>query len=170
MTADLMEERAWHAGLPGVIVSAAALIGDGQDRILLVKPNYRDYWLLPGGICEFAEPPHEACAREVAEELGLELPVGPLLVIDWLRADTAAYGTRARPSMHLVFDGGVLSDTSDIVLQAEELDDWRFAALGELDRYLPARALPRVTAAVEARHDGVPRYVSPGHGVSPHAR
>jgi 8-oxo-dGTP diphosphatase len=48
-----MEPVAWHASLPGVIVSAAALIGDGAGGVLVVKPNYRDHWTLPGGICEF---------------------------------------------------------------------------------------------------------------------
>jgi 8-oxo-dGTP diphosphatase len=164
--ADLMEEREWHASLPGVIVSAAALIGDGHDGVLLVKPNYRDHWLLPGGICEFAEPPHEACAREVAEELGLDLAVGQLLAIDWREADSTVYGPQARPTMHLIFDAGVLSDTSGIVLQAEEVDDWRFVAVGELAAYLPDRAMARATAAVEARHDGLPRYVPPRPGSS----
>jgi 8-oxo-dGTP diphosphatase len=160
--ADLMDEQAWHASLPGVIVSAAALIGDGRDGVLLVKPNYRDHWLLPGGVCEFAEPPHLGCAREVAEELGLGLSVGRLLAIDWLRADTTVYGPQARPSMHLIFDAGVLPDTSSIVLQASELDEWRFTAAGELAGYLPSRTLPRVTAAIQARKDGIPRYVPVG--------
>ncbi len=128
--AGLMQEQAWHASLPGVIVSAAALIGDGGDGVLIVKPNYRDHWLLPGGVCEFAEPPQLGCVREVVEELGLDLPVGQLLAIDWLSADTAVYGPQARPTMHLIFDGGVLSETAGIVLQAEELDEWRFAAVG----------------------------------------
>ncbi len=157
--ADPMEERAWHASLPGVIVSAAALIGDGRDGVLLVKPNYRDHWLLPGGVCEFAEPPHLGCAREVAEELGVDLAVGQLLAIDWLAADATVYGPQARPAMHLMFDGGVLPDTGAIVLQAEELDDWRFVPVSELAGYLAARAVPRVTAAIQARDDGVPRYV-----------
>ena len=60
--------------------SAAALITDTDDpsaRVLLVKPNYRGMWSLPGGILEDAEPPHTGCFREVEEELGLSLPAGP---------------------------------------------------------------------------------------------
>jgi 8-oxo-dGTP diphosphatase len=157
------EQEAWHASLPGVIVSAAALIGDGRDGALLVKPNYRDHWQLPGGICESDEPPHQACAREVAEELGLLLSVGPLLAVDWLHADVM-YGPQARPAVHFVFDGGVLSDPSGIVLQAEELEDFRFVPAGQVDRYLPTRAVPRVTAAMRARETGSASYVPPARG------
>jgi 8-oxo-dGTP diphosphatase len=154
------QERAWHAGLPGVIVSAAALIGDGGDGVLLVKPNYRDRWQLPGGICEEGEPPHLACAREVREELGIDLSVGQMVAVDWLAADVM-YGPQARPVMHFVFDGGVLSDPAGIVLQAEELDDWAFVPAGQISEYLPSRAVRRVKAAVLARRDGSASYVPP---------
>jgi 8-oxo-dGTP pyrophosphatase MutT (NUDIX family) len=157
------EEEAWHASLPGVVVSAAALIGDAADGVLLVKPNYRDHWSLPGGICELAEPPHLACAREVAEELGLDIEVGKMLVVDWLPAD-ARYGPRARPAVHFVFDGGTLTDPSGIVLQAEELDDWRFVAPAELASHLPARAVRRVAGALSARDSGCSAYVPPARG------
>src|SRR5260370_8432319 len=68
-----IDHDTWFAQLPGVVVAAGALITDPADRVLLVKPNYRDYWTLPGGICEHGEPPHAGCAREVAEEIGLGL-------------------------------------------------------------------------------------------------
>src|SRR5215470_5748702 len=107
------DEGTWFASLPGVVVAAGALITDGDDRVLLVKPNYRDHWTLPGGICEHGEPPHAGCAREIAEELGLGLPVGALLAVDW----SQPYGRQARPIMHFVFDGGTLGDGAGIVLQ-----------------------------------------------------
>ena len=37
------------AGLPRVLVGAAALFRDGEGRVLLVEPNYREGWALPGG-------------------------------------------------------------------------------------------------------------------------
>src|ERR1700722_12510802 len=74
-------EKAWFAGLPGIVIAAGALITDPQHRVLLVKPNYRDLWSLPGGICEFGEPPHLACEREVAEEVGLQIAAGRLLAV-----------------------------------------------------------------------------------------
>jgi ADP-ribose pyrophosphatase YjhB (NUDIX family) len=102
----------WYASLPVLYAAAAALITDTAGQVLLVKPNYRDHWSLPGGICEHAEPPHGACAREVREELGLDLPVGRLLVIDWTPPD----GDRPNPIIHFIFDGGTLGDPAGIVL------------------------------------------------------
>jgi 8-oxo-dGTP diphosphatase len=153
-----MPERDWHASLPGVIASAAGLIGDGAGRLLVVKPNYRDYWTLPGGVCELGESPQDGCAREVAEEIGLALRVGRLLAVDW-RPAPASYGPRARPSLHFIFDCGVLPSLSGVTLQADELDDCRFAPESELGSLLSDSSLGRVRAALAALSSGSLRYV-----------
>jgi 8-oxo-dGTP diphosphatase len=153
-----MPEQEWHASLPGVIASAAGLIGDGAGRLLVVKPNYRDHWTLPGGVCELGESPQDGCAREVAEEIGLALRVGPLLAVDW-RPPPDGYGPRARPSLHFIFDCGVLPSLSGVRLQAEELDDCRFAPESELGSLLPDSSLRRVLTALAALSSGCVRYV-----------
>ena len=139
-------------------MSAGALIGDGAGRVLLVKPNYRDYWVVPGGICEFREAPHAGCAREVAEEVGLDLPIGRLLAVDW-QVPLETYGPEARPAVYFTFDGGTLANLSDVRLQDDELDDCRFAAESDLDGYLPSLVLPRIRAAIAARQSAGARYV-----------
>jgi 8-oxo-dGTP diphosphatase len=148
-----MEPAAWHASLPGVIVSAAALIGDGAGGVLVVKPNYRDHWTLPGGICEFGEAPRAGCVREVAEELGIDLSPGALLAIDWQPAQQI-YGPNARPAVFFIFDGGTRPSLSGIRLQPEELDDCRFAPVSDLAGLLPATSVPRVAAAIAALSAG----------------
>jgi len=158
MTAHYTEPVAWHASLPGVVTTAAALIGDGGGKILLVKPNYRGYWGLPGGICEFRESPHAGCAREVAEELGLVRPVGALLSLDW-QIPQAVYGSASRPVVYFIFDGGTLPTLDDVRLQEEELEDCRFAAAAEMAGLLPPHGLLRVRAALSARDSGRLRYV-----------
>ncbi|WP_031160627.1 NUDIX hydrolase [Streptosporangium roseum] len=42
---------------------------DAEDRVLLVKPNYRPGWSFPYGVVEAGEAPHDGAVREVAEEL-----------------------------------------------------------------------------------------------------
>ncbi len=153
-TRNFLDQDTWFAQLPGVVVSAAALITDPAQRVLLVKPNYRDHWSLPGGICEHGEPPHEGCAREVREEIGLDRPVTTLLAVEW----SQPYGEKARPIMNFVFDGGSLADGSGIVLQAEELDDFRFTAAGEVAGYLAPFGVRRVEAALAARASGAAVY------------
>jgi 8-oxo-dGTP diphosphatase len=56
---------------------------DAAGRVLLVRPTYKEHWEIPGGMVEASESPHEAPAREVAEELGIDRPVGRLLCVDW---------------------------------------------------------------------------------------
>lgn len=149
------ERDAWYSGLPGVVVAAGALITGPGGRVLLVKATYRDHWSLPGGVCEQGEPPHAGCAREVAEEIGLRRPAGPLLAIDW----SLLYGEHQRPLMHFVFDGGTLHDGSGIVLQQEELEDWRFTGTDELARRMAPPALARLRAALAGRAAGAAVYL-----------
>jgi 8-oxo-dGTP diphosphatase len=148
----------WHASLPGVIVSAAGIIRDPAGSVLLVKPNYRDHWSLPGGICEFGEAPHDGCAREVAEEIGLELPVGPLLSVDWHVA-SATYGPGARPAVFFIFDCGTLASLDGVTLQASEIDDCLFAGEAELGELLHEGTVPRIRAAIGALSTGCVQYV-----------
>lgn len=153
-----MDTQAWYDSLPTMYGSAAAVITDAPgERVLLVKPNYRDHWSLPGGILENGEPPHAGCFREVEEEIGLVLPPGRLLTVAW----TAPDGDRPRPIVSFLFDGGVLDESAagGIRLQEEELDDWRFVAPEEFGRYLPPFLDDRVRAALTARCTGVPAYV-----------
>jgi 8-oxo-dGTP diphosphatase len=148
--ATFTDEDTWYSGLAGVVVAAGGLITDPGHRVLLVKPNYRDWWGLPGGICEHGEPPQDGCRRELAEELGLDITLGRLLASDWAQP----YGQPARPIMHFIFDGGQLTDGSGIVLQAAELDDFRFTEPADLAAYLPPLGLHRVTGALRARAGG----------------
>jgi 8-oxo-dGTP diphosphatase len=150
------DEATWYASLPTMYGTAAALITSAEGEVLLVKPNYRELWSLPGGILEDGESPEEGCSREVLEELGLVLPAGPLLALHWL----APEGLRPKPLLAFVFDGGILDDFSQIVLQEAELDAFRLVPPPELREYLPAHIAARVADALSARETGVPVYLS----------
>lgn len=58
-------------------LASGVLLFDDQDRVLLVDPTYKAGWEFPGGIVEPGEAPAHAGVREVAEELGIELPEPP---------------------------------------------------------------------------------------------
>jgi len=141
------DAETFYARLPTLYGAAAALFTDPAGRVLLVKPNYRDHWSLPGGILEHAEPPHQGCAREVAEEIGLVIEPETLLTVDWV----APEGDRPRPIVHWIYDGGTLDGTEPITLQEEELDEYRFVSPAEFADYLPPVISARVTAALRAR-------------------
>ncbi|MGW5685402.1 NUDIX domain-containing protein [Nonomuraea sp. NPDC003754] len=64
-------------------VAAGALFFDEHGRVLLVKPTYKSGRDIPGGYVEPGETPFQACVREVQEELGIQPPIGDLLVVGW---------------------------------------------------------------------------------------
>ncbi|MGA4838749.1 NUDIX domain-containing protein [Streptomyces sp. G45] len=141
------------AGLPRVLVGAAALIRDRAGRVLLVEPNYREGWALPGGTVESddGESPRQGARRETVEEVGLDLELGGLLAVDWVP------GTDERPPLvAYLYDGGVLGDErfASIRLQEEELLSWRLVAREELSAYLPERLARRVLVALDALEAG----------------
>ena|ERR1700728_42662 len=152
------EQQEWFAGLPTMTAACAALITGPSGWPLLVKPNYRDHWQLPGGILEHGEPPHVGCAREVAEELGLTISPGALLAVSWVPPD----GDRPRSFVFFVFDGGEVAADAEITLQDEELEDYRFIDPGELASYVPPFIEARVRGALEARATGATAYLPRG--------
>ncbi|MFF5308730.1 NUDIX domain-containing protein [Streptomyces massasporeus] len=143
---------AYIASLPRVLAGAAALFRDGEGRVLLVEPNYREGWVLPGGTVESddGETPRQGARRETAEEIGLDRELGRLLAVDWV------HGTGRPPLVAYLYDGGVLSEDEfkAIRLQEEELLSWRLVPREELPEYLPGSLGGRVLAALDVLADG----------------
>jgi 8-oxo-dGTP pyrophosphatase MutT (NUDIX family) len=63
-------------------VAAGVLFNDGDGRVLLVNPTYKNGWEISGGYVEAGESPRAAAIREVKEELNLGVDVRNLLVLD----------------------------------------------------------------------------------------
>ncbi|MFC3995783.1 NUDIX domain-containing protein [Nocardiopsis sediminis] len=156
MPQQFLPPEQWFASLPTAYLAAFGLITDESGRVLLVDPNYREHWTLPGGIVEEGEAPHLACRREVAEEVGLERTPGALLALQW----SAPRGQRPKPFCSFVFDCGSVHSGVAITLQEEELDGYAFvepdAAVGMLH---PALS-PRLSGALRAREEGGTVYVA----------
>ncbi|MEU4324346.1 NUDIX hydrolase [Nonomuraea dietziae] len=146
----------WES-LHRVVVGAGAYITDRQGRALLVNPNYRPHWGFAGGSVDEGEHPAQACAREVEEELGLTLPVGELLVVQW----DGPRDRRPYPLIHFIFDCGIIDADTPVKLQAEELDDYGFFTEEEAASLLPPWARGRLGAVAAARAAGVTRYLPP---------
>ncbi len=145
----------WYATLPSVFVSACMLLTDAEDRVLLVKPNYRPGWNFPGGIVEEGEAPHDGATREVAEELGVSVKAGELLVVQWIPPAR----DRPRAMINFMFDGGVLDDPARIRLQVAELDEAAFLPWDAAAPLLPAHVAPRLAAGRLARENQHPVYL-----------
>src|SRR5262245_30054529 len=65
-------------------MGVAALIRDEAGRVLVVHRPYsnEEPWALPGGWLEGSETAEHTLERELMEETGLEVRVGPLLAVD----------------------------------------------------------------------------------------
>ena len=107
---------------PVLGVGAVVLV---EGRVVLVKrahPPLQGEWSLPGGGVELGETLPDACAREVLEETGLIVEVGPVIEV----FDRIAHDAAGRVQYHFVLvdylcrpAGGVLccgTDASDVAL------------------------------------------------------
>ena len=129
--------------LPRKRAISQLLVRDERDRVLLCRLTYKQDWDLPGGVVEVGESPRLAVGREVEEELGLTIPVGDLLLTDWL----PPWGGWD-DAVCLVFDGGTHPESilDDVVMQEREIRDVEFCTLEEVR----ARAADFTARRVEA--------------------
>jgi 8-oxo-dGTP diphosphatase len=135
--------------LPAIPVSAGAMIFDRRGRLLILQPTYKSGWTIPGGVMEAdGESPWHACQREVREETGLEVQSGRLAGMDFRRPKNGGQG-----GIRFLFDCGPLDDErlAAIVLQPEEISEYRLAALRDALPLLRKPIRRRVRAACSAR-------------------
>lgn len=142
-----MDRKTYIEQLPKKRMGAGGLFRNDKNQILLVKPNYKPLWEIPGGMTENLESPRACATREILEELNLEIVVGRLLIVDY-NSSTDDY----LESLMWVFDGGILNDSQiqNIKLQASELEEYRFVEVDTLPHYLIPRLTRRLTQAFQA--------------------
>ncbi|WP_205324884.1 NUDIX hydrolase [Glycomyces sp. YM15] len=141
---------------------ACAFVTDPEGRALIVKPTYSEDWQFVGGMVDRGEAPHEACAREVKEEIGIDLPVGDLLALDYVTNHPFV----SAPMAIYIFDCGTVGDPAQIRLQEDELEAFAFLPVDEAaSRFHPANG-PRFNLAAEALRSGRTSYVPQGFSPS----
>lgn len=127
-------------------MTAGALIRDSEHRVLLVEPTYRRDWLTPGGSVEARESPARAAAREVLEELGVPLPIGRLLVMQWRYEPGDPDGV-----VNFVYDGGIVDDSTIERFRIEAgLASFRFVDAAVIADVADIETTDRLTAALDA--------------------
>jgi 8-oxo-dGTP diphosphatase len=125
------------------------LIFDPAHRLLVLKPNYKKGWTIPGGqIDSNGESPWEACQRETREECGLEVLSGRLVCVDFRRPKLNRPG-----GVRFLFDCGTFTEEqlSRISLQPGEIDAYRFADPNEAIQLLSGPVRRRVAAGIGAK-------------------
>jgi len=140
-------ESPWE--VPRIPASAGALIFDEAGRLLILKPNYKVGWTIPGGqIEEIGESPWQGCRRETFEECGLEIERGRLACVDFLRPRPGRPG-----GVRFLFNCGAFRDRqlAGITIDAGEIDEHRLVELAEATALLSGPVRRRVLATVGRR-------------------
>jgi ADP-ribose pyrophosphatase YjhB (NUDIX family) len=114
-------------------VGVGAVVLDGT-RVLLVKRGQaplKGHWSLPGGAVETGETLEQAVTREVLEETGVTIEVGPIVeVLDRISRDA-----EGRVEHHYVLVDFVARPTGGSLQGASDADDAAWVALADLARY-----------------------------------
>jgi ADP-ribose pyrophosphatase YjhB (NUDIX family) len=103
-------------------------------QVLLIKRGHaplKGEWSLPGGGVEIGETLEQAIAREVLEETGLTIDVGPMVeVLDRISRDGDG-----RVEHHFVLVDFVCRPSGGVLRGASDAEDAAWVALADLPRY-----------------------------------
>lgn len=115
------------------IPAACALVTDSAGRLLVIRRAHEPglgKWGLPGGVIEGGETGEEACARELAEEVGLRLPAADFHYLTSLPNDYLFQGF-LWPTIDLFFTAQV-ADFRAVLAAPEEVSEWAAMTLDEV--------------------------------------
>jgi 8-oxo-dGTP pyrophosphatase MutT (NUDIX family) len=130
-----------------------------RDSAVALLKNERDEWELPGGKLERHETPEACVAREIEEELGLRVTVGPIL-------DAWLYREIVPGADILIITYGCLPDADARIGISDEHQAAGWFALAEMDELRMPEGYRRSVRrwAVDAR------AITPSPGPSPDVR
>ena len=145
--------------LPRKRAIAQMLVRDHDDRVLLCNLTYKQDWDLPGGVVEVHESPQLAVARELEEELALDIKAGGLLLTDWLPSWSGW-----DDALCLVFDGGVhdASIVDRVVAQPREIRSAEFCTPEQVRERCADFTARRIESALANVGGAGPSYTESG--------
>ena len=133
----------------------AVIVQDG--KVLLVKRKYEPLagqWSLPGGAVEVGETLEACLVREMLEETGLEVRVGPVIEV----IDRITHDTEGRVMYHFVLVDYLCWPTGGTLCASSDVAEVCFADPNDLRRYeLTTKATAVVERALELdrQHQGL---------------
>jgi 8-oxo-dGTP pyrophosphatase MutT (NUDIX family) len=145
-------------------MAAGVLVYDADDRIMLVELSYVTHWDIPGGTVDAGESPWTTATREMREELGMEQPLGRLLVIDYIP------NNRQWPEgLAFIFDGGTVTDRAvrELTVTDPEIVSVGLYSMGVAASKVTPALFRRLTAALSALRTGKLALAEDGRDIAP---
>lgn len=128
------------------IASVGGVIVDG-GRVLLVQRKFEPlagHWTLPGGAIELGEGAAQAVEREVREETGLDVEVGPVVEV----LDRIYHDADGRVQFHYVLIDYLCRPRGGAVRAGSDAAAVEWVEAGDLDAYeVPGHAIPVIRRA-----------------------
>jgi 8-oxo-dGTP pyrophosphatase MutT (NUDIX family) len=124
--------------LPKKQVGTAVVFFNTRGELLIIKPDYKDGWLIPGGAADDDESPLHCAIRETREEVGLDVSDLQLVGLYYNHKNGVF-----SDSLKFIFFGGILTDDliAQIKIQHEEIEEFKFIA--------PEMALPLLSKSLQ---------------------
>ena len=149
-------DEEYAAILPKKQVGSAVLFFNTKGELLILKPDYKDGWLVPGGAADENESPLHCAIRETTEEIGLDIPELQLVGI--------YYGPKKgvfTDSLKFIFSGGTLSEdqVAQIKLQTEELEKYAFTSAEKAIPLFSPSLQKSIPACLEAIKNKTVAYI-----------
>jgi len=132
------------------IVGVGAVILDGA-RVLLVRRSHeplKGEWSLPGGAVELGETLEPALVREVIEETGLDVVVGPVVEV----LDRVQRAPDGRVEYHFVIVDYLCTVRAGVVAHGSDASEVRWVPIADLSPYrITDKAIAVIRRAVHLR-------------------
>jgi mutator protein MutT len=126
------------------IVGVGAVIVD-TDRVVLIRRRYEPLagqWSLPGGTVELGETLEQGTAREMLEETGLVVHIGPVIEV----FDRIVHDDQKRVRYHFVLVDYLCWPVSGELRAGSDVEDAVFVPRHDLARF---RLTDKATAVIE---------------------
>ena len=127
------------------IVGVGAVVLDGEGRVLLARRAHeplKGEWSLPGGAVELGETLEAAVAREILEETGVSVAVGPVVEV----LDRIEKTPDGRVEYHFVIVDYLCRASTDTVVCGSDADEAAWVRREDLGAY---RITEKATSVID---------------------